>query len=211
MLSPYGRGAISTMKTALTIWGNRISPVFDSANTLLIVEIQEQKVCSRRYEPFYPHAPSRLAERLADLDIKVLICGAISELPANIIEFAGVQLIPFISGSVDEVLDAYARGAASVDTFLMPGCRCKGREQSRRGKKQRDGLRQIKEVIYMPRGDKTGPQGQGPGTGRGQGGCKTGSGGKNSGQGKGRDSSNKRGRGKGGGQGRGKGSGRQGA
>jgi len=129
------------MKTALTIWGNRISPVFDSANTLLIVEIKNQQVCSRRYEPFYPHSSSRLAERLADLDIEVLICGAISELPANIIEFAGVKLISFITGSVDEVLDAYVRGATFVYTFLMPGF------------------------------DGRGPVGAGPLTGRGRGRC----------------------------------------
>ena len=198
------------MKTALTIWGNRISPVFDSANTLLIVEIKSKQVCSRRYEPFYPDFPSRLAERLADLDIEVLICGAISERPANIIESGGVKLIPFITGSADEVLDAYARGAAFVKPFLMPGCRCRGRERSRRGKKQHEGFGKLEEVIYMPKGDKTGPQGQGPGTGRGQGGCKTGPGGKTSGQGQGRDKNNKSGRGRGGGQGRGKGNGRQG-
>jgi len=203
-------GARSNMKTALTIWGNRISPVFDSANTLLIVEIKSKQVCSRRYEPFYPDFPSRLAERLADLDIEVLICGAISELPANIIESAGVKLIPFITGSADEVLDAYARGATSVYTFLMPGCRCRGRERARRGKKQYEGFGKLEEVIYMPKGDKTGPQGQGPGTGRGQGGCKKSPGGKIPGQGQGRDKNNKGGRGRGGGKGRGKGSGQQG-
>jgi len=198
------------MKTALTIWGNRISPVFDSANTLLIVEIKNQQVCSRCYEPFYPDFPSRLAERLIGLDIEVLICGAISELPANIIESAGVKLIPFITGRADEVLDAYARGVTFVNTFIMPGCRCRKREHGRRGNQQRVGLGKMKEVIYMPKGDKTGPQGQGPGTGRGQGGCKADSNGKNSGQKQSRNKNNKRGGGSGGGQGRGKGIGRQG-
>jgi len=198
------------MKAAFTIWGNRISPVFDSANTLLIVEINSQQVCSRRYEPFYPDFPSRLAERLADLDIEVLICGAISEVPANVIESAGVKLIPFITGRADEVLDAYARGVTFVNTFIMPGCRCRGREHARRGNQQRGGFGKMKEVIYMPKGDKTGPQGQGPETGRGQGRCKAGAGGKNSAQRQGRDKNNKKGSGRGSGQGRGKGSGRQG-
>lgn len=197
------------MKTALTIWGNRISPVFDSANTLLIVEIKDQQICSRRYEPFYPDFPSRLAGRLADLGIQVLICGAISEMPAKIIESAGVKLIPFITGSTDEVLDMYARGNAFIEPFLMPGCRHRGCAHAGRGKKRREGFGQIKEVSDMPRGDKTGPQGQGPGTGRGQGGCKTDMGGKGSGQGQGREKNSGRGRGRGGGQGRGKRSGQQ--
>ena len=181
------------MKTALTVWGKRISPVFDSARTLLVAEIKNGKVASRRYEPFDPERPWRLADRLTEQNIEVLICGAISELPANIIETAGIQLISFVTGQADEILEACTEAVSISHIFHMPGCR---RKRSRQGKK--------KGVICMPRGNGTGPKGQGPRTGKGQGGCKSNQGGKGSGQNNGQ----RKGRGnKGEGQGRGKGDG----
>jgi predicted Fe-Mo cluster-binding NifX family protein len=72
------------MKFAITVWGERVSPVFDSARQLLIVEIEDKRITSRRYEPFDPDLPYRLNERLAELNIEVFVCGAISKAPANI-------------------------------------------------------------------------------------------------------------------------------
>ncbi len=40
------------MKIALTVWGNRISPVFDSAQTLLVAQIKNDKVIKKSYERF---------------------------------------------------------------------------------------------------------------------------------------------------------------
>jgi predicted Fe-Mo cluster-binding NifX family protein len=195
------------MKTALTVWEDRISPVFDSARMLLVAEIENKKVTGRRYEPFDSDLSSHLAERLAELDIAVLICGAISELPANMIEAAGIKLIPFITGIANEVLYVYAKGIPIIPAFLMPGCGHKRRRHagSGAGKKAKCPFYSQKEVIYMPKGDGKGPQGRGPGTGKGQGGCKSGRGGgassRNSGQGQGRRKWGGQGRGKGGRQG----------
>ncbi len=199
------------MKVALTVWGNRISPVFDSAHTMLVVEIEDGDVLDKRYEPFDPNWPWRLAERLKELNIKVLICGAISQLPANTIEIAGIELIPFITGKVDEVLRAYAKTNPAIHTFQMPGCRHKRHRQCEGGpENMHTDITNKREGINMPRGNGTGPQGQGSATGKGQGGCKPGqnSKGQNSNN-QGRNVGQGKGRGKGGGSGRNKGGGRQ--
>ncbi|RJP81356.1 MAG: dinitrogenase iron-molybdenum cofactor biosynthesis domain-containing protein [Desulfobacteraceae bacterium] len=120
------------MKTAITVWGDRISPVFDSARKLLIAEIENQKITSRRYEPFDPDLPYRLAERLNELNIGVFLCGAISTIPANTIELSGIELISFISGNVDEILQEYAEGKPIIPTYLMPGCKCRHRMRKNR-------------------------------------------------------------------------------
>ncbi|MBU3915487.1 dinitrogenase iron-molybdenum cofactor biosynthesis domain-containing protein [bacterium] len=111
------------MKAALTIWENRISPVFDSADTLLIAEIQNNKIISRQCESFEVKRLHFLLEMLLNQDVSVFICGAISEHPARIIEAGTIKLIPFISGNTDEILDVFARGVPIVPGFLMPGCR----------------------------------------------------------------------------------------
>jgi len=198
------------MKTALTVWANRISPVFDAAGTLLIVEIRDFKIENRQYESFDPDRPSHLAERLAQLHISTLICGAISQRPAMLLEAGGIELIPFITGRVEKVLNAYTQAIPVTPAFLMPGCRYRRRQRRQEISKNRSNIyfRNNKEVKNMPGKDQTGPQGQGAGSGRGQGGCKSGKSGgsraSNTGQGQGRG----RGRGQGAGQGRGQGRGR---
>lgn len=145
------------MNIAITVWENRISPVFDSARTLLVASIEEGRAAKRRREPFNPAHPSRLVERFRELEVRTLICGAITRTPAVVIEGANIQLIPFICGGVDDVIEAYACGVSIVPKFLMPGC-C-GR---RRGQENRDAIFvPDKEVKTMPGRDGTGPQGQG--------------------------------------------------
>jgi predicted Fe-Mo cluster-binding NifX family protein len=196
--------ANQNMKMALTVWKNRISPVFDAAQMLLVVEIENTKIINRHYEPFYPELPARLAGRLAEMNVAVLICGAISEMPADILEANGIRLVPFITGDAGEVIDAYVKDVPFMSTFLMPGCGHKRHRHAGKGNKHGARFAYGREVTHMPRGDGTGPQGQGPGTGTGQGGYKPDRGsrktGKNIGQ--------RPGGGKGRGQGRGKGAGR---
>lgn len=111
------------MKVAVTVWEERISPVFDASRRLLIAEIENHRITNRSTFIFDPAMPANLASMLKDLDVPVLICGAVSQVPASIIAAAGVTLIPFITGDVDRVLTAYAKGTSLAPTFVMPGCR----------------------------------------------------------------------------------------
>lgn len=194
------------MKMALTVWGNRISPVFDAAQMLLVVEIENTKIISRHQEPFYPELPTRLAVRLAEMDVSVLICGAISEMPANILESNGIKLVPFITGDAHKVIDAYVKNVPFIPTFLMPGCNRKRYRHAGKVKKHGACFAHGREVTNMPKGNGTGPQGQGPGTGRRQGGRKSGKGrkgsGTNSSPGSGKGQGRGRGLSRGAGQGR---------
>ncbi len=115
------------MKVALTVWENRISPVFDSAHMLLIANIENKMVTSRHYEPFYPKLPLRRAAKLSDLGVRALICGAVSQPFANMIEAYGIELIPFVAGDVNQVLDAYLKDILSTPNFRMPGCEARRR------------------------------------------------------------------------------------
>lgn len=185
------------MKMALTVWGNRISPMFDAAHMLLVVEIENTQIISRRYESFYPEFPSRLADMLEEMDVAILICGAISEMPANILEANGIKLIPFIMGDAHEVIDAYVKDVPFMPAFLMPGCSHKCHRHAGKGKKHGARFAHGREVTHMPRGDGTGPQSRGPGAGKGQGGRKSGKGRKGSGTNSGRRSGKGQGRGQG--------------
>lgn len=111
------------MKVAVTVWEDRISPVFDASRRLLIAEIQSRQIANRSYIVFDPGEPTRLAKSLSGIDVHVLICGAISRVPATLMNNAGITLIPFITGEVEQVLVAYAKGNPLSPTFAMPGCK----------------------------------------------------------------------------------------
>jgi predicted Fe-Mo cluster-binding NifX family protein len=95
------------MQVALTVWQDRISPVFDANSRLLIVRIQEGRILETRFEPFECSSILFRATRLDDLGIQVLICGGISEFSEMLIEARGIRVFSFTSGEVNKVLEAY--------------------------------------------------------------------------------------------------------
>ena len=65
------------MKVALTVWENRVSPLFDSASMLLIADIEDRGITRKHIEPFECESAFSRAARLDDLGVNVLICGGI--------------------------------------------------------------------------------------------------------------------------------------
>ena len=125
------------MRIALPVWDGRISPVFDTALNLLLVEYEGHREANRTTEALTEGFAPRRAARMADLAVDVLICGAISHPLASMLVSYGIQVVPFVSGNADEVLSAYLSGSlAGPDypaCFRMPGCR--GRRRRLRGRR----------------------------------------------------------------------------
>ncbi|HKJ97387.1 MAG TPA: NifB/NifX family molybdenum-iron cluster-binding protein [Desulfotignum sp.] len=109
------------MKIAVTIWGNRISPVFDSARTLLVVQIENRHITRQFYTPFDPESPVHLITTLKSLEIDTLVCGAISREPADLISEHNIHLISFVTGNVRKFLDSFVQGRTVGKKHMMPG------------------------------------------------------------------------------------------
>jgi predicted Fe-Mo cluster-binding NifX family protein len=111
------------MRIAIPQWQERVSPVFDVAQSLLLIDM-EDGIERRREERRLPEADafSRLAEFFA-CRASVLICGAISAPVEARLTASGVQVIGFRCGFVEEVLAAYGKGELSSQAYAMPGCR----------------------------------------------------------------------------------------
>ena len=109
------------MTVAITVWGTRISPVFDSAQTLLVAEICANRVVERKIQRFQATMFSRCLNLLQELDVKGLICGALCEGPVRLLEFHGIEVIPFVTGEAEEILTCYVQGK-DLQQFAMPGC-----------------------------------------------------------------------------------------
>lgn len=133
----------SGRKIGVTVWGQRVSPVFDSARTLLIAEINGTSLAGTFRIAFDPERPLELLHLLRAQQVALIICGAVSEGPAAMIEAAGVELIPFIAGDVQQVLEHYLQGRPFNRQFRMPGC---GKNICCRGKIRRgQGIRSFRQ------------------------------------------------------------------
>ena len=110
------------MKVALTVWEGHISPLFDATRMLLVAKIERREVTETHFEPFECESDFSRVSRLDQLGIDVLICGGISRFFANFIEARNIRIIPFSSGTVSEVLEAFIQGTLFSNRFRMPGC-----------------------------------------------------------------------------------------
>ena len=129
------------MKVAVPIWQGNVSNVFDFAHKLLVVELQNDMEVSRNEASLGEQSnPERVAQ-LRQLGINVLICGAISKPLAFMLRNSGIQLFPFVTGSVEHILNAYKTDNLSLPQYTLPGCwkgarRGFGRRRSRCGRRQ---------------------------------------------------------------------------
>jgi len=114
------------MKIGLTVWNERISPVFDAARQMLVLDIEDGQVAARNVLQLDAASASPL-ERIGQLrasGVEVLICGALSNSFASLLAQSGIRVIAFVAGSVPEVVAAYMSGLLPAQEYTMPGCRC---------------------------------------------------------------------------------------
>jgi len=115
---------------AISAWNGRVSPVFDEASRLLVVKVGTKGEDSRFETDISEHFLSSKTMRLNELGVDVLICGAISGQFAYMVTTAGIELIPWISGKVEDVLNAYLKGNLFDAKYLMPGHPDHGEKES---------------------------------------------------------------------------------
>ncbi len=113
------------MRTAIPVWGSQLSPVFDFAQRILVVESERGREVLRFARDLPKESISFRSERLRDLGVDVLICGAVSNPLAKMITGSGITLVPWKCGPAEEVLEAYFSGSLEEARFAMPGHRDK--------------------------------------------------------------------------------------
>ncbi len=135
------------MKIAVPVWNDSVSTVLDFADCLLIAECESGRVNNRSIAGLTGTAGAEKVACLKNLDIRVLLCGAVSRPLERMITAAGIEIVPFLRGPVETVLDAYLSGNLVEPGFMLPGCRRggyghgKGMGRGRHGGRGRGGRR----------------------------------------------------------------------
>ncbi len=110
------------MKIAVPVWNGFVSNVFDFAHRLLLVDIENGKEASRSEVALESQLLPQRTGQLKDLGIDVLICGAISRTLANMVITSEIHVLPYVTGSIDDVIQAYLTDQLVKPEFSMPGC-----------------------------------------------------------------------------------------
>jgi len=134
----------SKTKIAIPIRNSFVSSVFDFAHQLLVIDAEDKKEISRSQIQLNQKAIQQRVSRLVELNVNVLICGGISRPLASMLIAFNIEVVPFVTGTVDEVLNAYFNDRLSEPQFLQPGCEPgarKGFGRRRRGCQWRGGQR----------------------------------------------------------------------
>ncbi|MCD6527596.1 MAG: hypothetical protein J7K75_11460 [Desulfuromonas sp.] len=126
------------MKAAFTIWDGRIAPVFDVAGQVLLVNSDGEEK---------PHTTVKLPTGsafekitfLQQLDVQVLICGAMTRRTALYAHDLDIEVFPFIAGEQQEIIDTWLRQRLLDNRFCMPGCGRNGCFKQHRGRQGRRG------------------------------------------------------------------------
>nr|WP_320049838.1 hypothetical protein [uncultured Desulfuromonas sp.] len=125
------------MATAgLTIWNDRIAPVFDVASQLIVVD----ELCDLPWQQLTLPEGSALEKLwfLKEHQVTTLICGAMTCGSYYAANGYGITVHRFIAGPCHAVIDGWRNHLPLEQHFPMPGCGGAGRQ--RRGRQRRMNL-----------------------------------------------------------------------
>lgn len=110
-----------SMRLAIAHWQDRISPVFDVSDRLLLIDIEDGRELKREDKMLNCRGPFERAREVYCLGVQVLLCGAVSRPLETALLSTGVRVIGFICGGSEDVLNAYINGRLDDKCFQMPG------------------------------------------------------------------------------------------
>jgi len=112
------------MKIAMTVWNERIAPVYDSAGKCCLYELGDTGLL--KVGEFDLPAGNFHDRRLVlkQKGVNALICGAITNQVEEALVSAGIEVFSFIAGGVEEIEECFLKGKIKLANKMMPGCRC---------------------------------------------------------------------------------------
>lgn len=124
------------MLIAIPIWEGRVSPVFDVAQRLALTTIESGTAVNTAEMTLPPQDVPARVKLLAERNVDVLLCGAISGCVMRLMEQSSIRVVPYVCGPVEQVLNAFLENRLVERGLLMPGCGC-GRGPGNGGRQRR--------------------------------------------------------------------------
>ncbi len=110
------------MRIGIPVWNNWVSPVLDTAGTLLLVDIERLRETGRSVVSIDTPEFAQKVRRICELDVDVIICNAVSRGLLELLSLPGKEVIPMRSGPVDEIVSAYLEGNLHAPRYVVGDC-----------------------------------------------------------------------------------------
>lgn len=109
------------MKIAITLWGNKVSPVFDACEYVLLVTLQKRREVNRELVPVKNLQAVETGRLLQKRGVEWLVCGAITRVALEDLIGLGLKVTGYISGNVEQIITAICYDEPIEEMFDMPG------------------------------------------------------------------------------------------
>jgi len=103
------------VKIAIPRMGESVAPCFEYCATMAIFTIAGGAVADQVDFPLRSREPFDRVRLLRDQEVDTIICGGVQDIYEDVLRTSGFEVISWVSGSVDDLLDLYVRGQ------LIPG------------------------------------------------------------------------------------------
>lgn len=115
------------MKVAVAHAGESVAPCFGFSGTITIFTIERRRVVDET--DFWLQSRDELdrVRLLRDQGVQTLICGGIQERIEDILVAHDIEVISWVTGSTDELLQAFIRGQLEPGSGRL-GCKDSGQQ-----------------------------------------------------------------------------------
>ena len=94
-------------RIALSVFKDRISARLDTADKILLLTLENEKVKKREPVRIIPSSPLDKIHQIIQLNPDVLICGGLTQLCENKLKNSKITVVPWIKGNTEEVLKQF--------------------------------------------------------------------------------------------------------
>jgi len=98
------------MKTAIALFGERVSPRFDCAQDFMVINVNHGRITKRQREKIRDWMSIVKVKRLADLDVETLICGGVDEKSVEYLRFMGIRVVANVKGGAEDAVSSFLDG-----------------------------------------------------------------------------------------------------
>jgi predicted Fe-Mo cluster-binding NifX family protein len=116
------------MKIAIPTFGNRVSPRFDCAQSVLMVTVDDGHLGEREGMAASSWAPYERINKLVEFGVGAVVCGGIDCWSSESLESAGITIFAGVTGEIEDALAAFVQGDLYSENAIVGGGRC-GRQR----------------------------------------------------------------------------------
>ena len=97
------------MRTAIALFGERVSPRFDCAEQFMIITTVDGKVVKKQTKKL-SWLPLQKVKKLIDLHVETVICGGVDKYSNEFMKHKGIKVLADVKGQAEEVLYTFLKG-----------------------------------------------------------------------------------------------------